>query len=328
MKQKFLLSCFVFLLIFFQILCSDAYFSTLAAPKKKTKKLNCTHNFLTKLTCNWMKKDAQFKRQKYSGFDCKYQIMKSLREGKASCPAARSNLFERFKNSLQIIKHFKTNAVDKILKKGDAKIQKQMHIEAKVGLRKKSSSILLNGLKTCNIIPEMLRLKLENFLENAPDNEDLGPSRGPKVLSLEEFILRFVRALVRGNTLGKVKVKSPPKNSKTQNEAKVKGSPLQNSKTSKNEMKASKLLNKAQIQQQVTCQCGGPCDGDTEAAEYLVQTIYQYKPTKTLVHSAKTQSPQQTKKTPPPARAGSGLGDFLKNNVLDKVEMARMRSRK
>jgi len=83
------------------------------------------------------------------------------------------------------------------------------------------------------------------------------------------------------------------------------------------------------------CNCGGPCAGGAEAAEYIVEVLNEYTPHNKLIPistKSKTLSAPSKglagKATNGVAKTVGGLGDFLKNNKVDKVESSRMRGRK
>jgi len=139
--------------------------------KKKVNKAECSQNFLARLSCNWQKKQLKSlaDKKKYDGFECRHNLKKSFKAGKAGCPAAQRNFFEKFKNSLNILKHFKTHSVSKILKTGTEKEQTKMRNDIKSGLRKKALTVLVEGMKSCESIPELFRQKMQDFLDNVTE---------------------------------------------------------------------------------------------------------------------------------------------------------------
>jgi len=109
--------------------------------------------------------------------------------------------------------------VQKLLKNGSEADQKKMRNEIKSGLRKKSLTVLLDGMKSCEAIPILFRQKLQDFLDNVSEQiEDKSNkwkrpviATKKKEVSLAEFMKRIIRAILRseGNEDSEKNTKQP-----------------------------------------------------------------------------------------------------------------------
>jgi hypothetical protein len=156
-----------------------------------------------------------------------------------------------------------------------------------------------------------------------------------KMSFLQHAFIKTIKNFKRNinNAAHKKNNESDGKTDQNENQQGTMNNAVNKKKNQLDEQKKSKKLNKNQPPP--GCMCGGPCAGSAEAANHVVKIIYQYKP-QTQIKSTAARSQRGgvlnnsvNELAKPIKKAGSSLSDFLGSGIkLDKVEMARMKSRK